>query len=85
MAIRLQSSCAATPSKPNIILNEGGGLCDMSNAPFVEKTVAPETDTDASKADRTRLTAVVAELNPAGGKKGERKKKKAEKSAGAPA
>ena len=68
-------------------MNESGGLYDMSDAPFVEKPVAPEADTDASKAARARLTAVLAELNPAGGKtdgngkggakKAERKKKKA--------
>ena len=67
-----------------------GELFDMSDAPFVEKPVAATADTDASKAARARLTAVLAELNPAGGKsdeakqikggkgkKGERKKKKA--------
>ena len=74
-------------------LNESGGLYDMSDAPFVEKPVSPEADTDVSKAARARLTAVLAELNPAGGKadgaggkggkKAERKKKKAEKTAGA--
>ena len=49
-------------------MNESGELFDMSDAPFVEKPVAPESDTDASKAARARLTAVLAELNPAGGK-----------------
>ena len=71
-------------------MNESGELFDMSDAPFVEKPVAATADTDASKAARARLTAVLAELNPAGGKsdeakqikggkgkKGERKKKKA--------
>ena len=49
-------------------LNESGELFDMSDAPFVEKPVAAGADTDASKAARARLTAVLAELDPAGGK-----------------
>ncbi|WP_395740123.1 sulfatase-like hydrolase/transferase [Prosthecobacter sp.] len=49
-------------------LNESGELFDMSDAPFVEKPVAVSEDTEASKAARTRLTAVLAELNPAAGK-----------------
>ena len=49
-------------------LNEQGELFDMSDAPFVEKPVAPEADTEASKAARQKLTAVLAELNPAAGK-----------------
>lgn len=66
-------------------LNEMGELFDMSDAPFVEKAVAPDADTEASKAARARLTAVLAELNPAAGKTdgrgdgkaGKKKKKKA--------
>lgn len=49
-------------------MNESHELFDMSDAPFVEKPVATGADTDASKAARARLTAVLAELNPAGGK-----------------
>ena len=49
-------------------MNEGGELFDMSDAPFVEKLVAATTDTEASKAARARLGAVLAELNPAAGK-----------------
>ena len=49
-------------------LNESGQLFDMSDAPFVEKLIEPAADTEASKEARTRLTAVLAELNPAGGK-----------------
>jgi hypothetical protein len=56
----------------------------MSDAPFTEKPVAASADTEASKAARARLTAVLAELNPAGGKtdgaggdKAEKKKQKA--------
>jgi arylsulfatase A len=71
-------------------MNESGELFDMSDAPFTEKPVAATADTDASKAARERLTKVLAELNPAGGKtdgagkagnpkKAERRKKKAER------
>ena len=49
-------------------MNESHELFDMSDAPFVEKPVAASADTDVSKAARARLTAVLAELNPAGGK-----------------
>lgn len=49
-------------------LNQRGELFDMSDAPFVEKLVAPDADTADSKAARERLTKVLAELNPAGGK-----------------
>lgn len=67
-------------------MNEHAELFDMSDAPFVEKPAAPSADTEASMAARARLTAVLAELNPAGGKavgtgeggkKKMRKKKKA--------
>jgi arylsulfatase A len=49
-------------------MNQQAELFDMSEAPFVEKPVAAEADTEASKAARQRLTTVLAELNPAGGK-----------------
>ena len=42
-------------------MNEQGQLFDMGDAPFVEKPVAAEADTEPS-------TAVLAELNPAAGK-----------------
>ena len=48
-------------------LNEKGELFDMSGAPFAEKLVAAAADTEASKAARARLAAVLAQLNPAGG------------------
>ena len=48
-------------------LNEKGELFDMSGAPFVEKRVEESNDSTASKAARQRLTAVLAQLNPAGG------------------
>ena len=49
-------------------MNQAAELFDMSDAPFVEKPVAAAADTDASKAARQRLTAVLAELNPSAGK-----------------
>ena len=54
--------------EPGFKLNEAGKLFDMSDAPFVETLVAPEADTVQSKAARQRLSAAIAELNPAGGK-----------------
>jgi arylsulfatase A len=48
-------------------LNEKGELFDMSGAPFAEKLAADADDTEASKAARARLAAVLAQLNPAGG------------------
>ena len=49
-------------------LNEKAELFDMSDAPFVEKPVAPDADTEASKAARHHLSAVLKDLNPAAGK-----------------
>ena len=49
-------------------MNEAAELFDMSDAPFVEKPIAADADTEASKAARQRLSAVLAELNPTGGK-----------------
>ena len=46
-------------------LNEKGELFDMGGAPFTETLIT--NDTEASKAARQRLQAVLAELNPAGG------------------
>lgn len=54
--------------EPGFKMNESAELFDLSDAPFVEKPVAPSADTPASKAARQRLTAVLAGLNPAGGK-----------------
>ncbi|HEX8915602.1 MAG TPA: sulfatase-like hydrolase/transferase [Humisphaera sp.] len=54
--------------EPGFKMNERGELFDMADAPFVEKPVAADADTDASKAARQRLSAALAELNPAGGK-----------------
>jgi arylsulfatase A len=65
-------------------MNEASELFDMSDAPFTEKPVAAAADTEASKTARARLTAVLADLNPAAGKTdggdgkkpGKKKKKK---------
>jgi arylsulfatase A len=54
--------------EPGFKMNQSGALFDMSDAPFVEKPVAPADDTEQSKAARQRLTAVLSDLNPAGGK-----------------
>ncbi len=71
-------------------MNEKGELFDMSAAPFEEKLVAKDADTEASKAARSRLSAALAELNPTSGKSddappkakpAEKRKKKAKKAA----
>jgi arylsulfatase A len=54
--------------EPGFKMNEARSLFDMSDAPFVEKPIAPDADTPQSKAARQRLTAALEELNPAGGK-----------------
>jgi arylsulfatase A len=54
--------------EPGYKLNEVGELFDMSDAPFVEKLVPADADTEQSKAARQRLAAALAELNPAAGK-----------------
>ena len=54
--------------EPGWKMNEKGELFDMSDAPFVEKPVAAEADTDASKTARARLAVVLGDLNPARGK-----------------
>jgi len=67
--------------EPGFKLDQAGDLFDMSDAPFVEKPISPDADTDKSKAARQRLSAALAELNPAAGKsdgegkKGKKKKK----------
>ncbi len=52
-------------------LNEEGQLFDMKNAPFEEIPVAADAKDEASVAARQRLSAVLAELNPGSGFKGE--------------
>jgi len=47
-------------------LTESGALFDMSDAPFVEKPVPIEGQTDAAIAARQRLQAVLTKLNPGG-------------------
>jgi arylsulfatase A len=54
--------------EPGFKLNQAGELFDMSDAPFVERPIAPEADTDQSKVARQRLAAALAELNPNAGK-----------------
>ncbi|HEV2972560.1 MAG TPA: sulfatase-like hydrolase/transferase [Pirellulales bacterium] len=54
--------------EPGFKLNEAGKFFDMSDAPFVEKPVDPASGNEQSKAARQRLSAVLAELNPAAGK-----------------
>ncbi|HPU86732.1 MAG TPA: sulfatase-like hydrolase/transferase, partial [Candidatus Latescibacteria bacterium] len=49
-------------------MDQSGALFDMTDAPFIEKPVAADADTEAGKAARVRLTAILAELNPAAGK-----------------
>ncbi len=78
--------------EPGFKMNEKAELFDVSAAPFVEKPVAADADTDASKAARQRLGAILAELNPASGKtdpdapagKGAARKRKAQQAAPAP-
>lgn len=55
--------------EPGFKLNEAGKLFDMADAPFVEKPIDSANDTQQSKAARRRLSGVLAELNPAAGKK----------------
>ena len=48
-------------------LNQAGELFDMSGAPFTEKLVSLETNDPAARTARSRLQAVLAKLDPAGG------------------
>ena len=49
-------------------MNQNGELYDLRNAPFEEVLVAAGTGEAEAEAARKRLSAVLAELNPAGGK-----------------
>ncbi|MDZ4686193.1 MAG: sulfatase-like hydrolase/transferase [Planctomycetaceae bacterium] len=49
-------------------LNENGDLFDMRDAPFVEQPVPANATDAAAVAARKRLQAVLAQLDPAGGK-----------------
>jgi arylsulfatase A-like enzyme len=49
-------------------LTQSGELFDMSDAPFVEKPVSADSASDAAKAARARLQAVLDQLNPAKGR-----------------
>ena len=48
-------------------LNQAGELFDMSDAPFAEKLVPPDSEDPAAIAARKRLQPVLDKLNPAGG------------------
>jgi arylsulfatase A len=69
-------------------LNERGELFSMKDSPFVEESITAGTTDPGAQAARTRLQAVLDELNPAGGKvepvraatkKAQAKKKQAKK------
>lgn len=49
-------------------LNQNGELFDMSDAPFEERLVPVEGQSEEAAAARKRLQAVLDQLNPAGGK-----------------
>jgi arylsulfatase A len=49
-------------------MNEKGELYNMKDAPFVEALVPADAADAAAKSARQRLSAVLADLNPAGGK-----------------
>ncbi len=48
-------------------LNERGELFAMTGAPFTETLIPADSEDTAAESARTRLTAVLTELNPAGG------------------
>jgi arylsulfatase A len=49
-------------------LNNQGELFDMTDAPFIEKLIAADTQDAGTSAARKRLQAVLDQLNPAAGK-----------------
>ena len=55
-------------------LTERGELFDLSDAPFAQQLVSPDTQTAEGKAARERLQAVLDKLNPAAGETKTRKK-----------
>jgi len=65
--------------EPGFKMNEEGSLYDMSDAPFVQKVIHEPSDTDQTKAARQRLSAILAELNPAAGKTDNEGKKRNER------
>ena len=52
-------------------LTDSGELFDLADAPFVEKPVKADDPDPESAAARTRLGAVLAQLDPASGKLGD--------------
>lgn len=49
-------------------MNQNGELFNMKDSPFVEAPVAADSSDATAQAARRRLSAVLADLNPAGGK-----------------
>jgi arylsulfatase A-like enzyme len=49
-------------------LTSSGELFDLKDAPHTEKLLAQGSDTDETKAARTKLQALLDKINPAGGK-----------------
>ena len=49
-------------------MNEQGEMFDLSDAPYLEKFIPVTSDTDATRAERQRLSAAMASLNPGAGK-----------------
>lgn len=60
-------------------LNNAGQLFDLKEAPYVERLVAADSADPAARAARTRLQAVLDQLNPAAGKQLAPDQKKAQK------
>lgn len=54
--------------EPAFKLTENGELLDMADAPHTEKPVSPDSASREAQAARTRLQAVLDQLNPAAGK-----------------
>ena len=52
----------------NYKMNEAGELFDMKDAPFQEKLIQTDSDSDESKAARNRLSKTLSTLNPGAGK-----------------
>ena len=67
--VYVQSGSQWYVREKNWKLSQSGQLFDMSDAPFVEKSVTAEEESGQAKAARQRLQAVLDKLNPAAGKK----------------
>lgn len=53
---------------PSYKMDEKGNLFDMGDAPYSQKPIEPDADTEASKVARKSLAEVLAKLDPAAGK-----------------